>query len=293
MWLEFRRVLFRSVITLGVDSTETIVVKADFPTMATGYEVEGSSESQKIKELTLKQIALQENLRNLATRNMPVGVLQDSVMSQVNAYKHMVKTTYIYPHPQSAVAYYALFQRVNGYSLFDPETNREDIKCFGAIATSWESKYPHALRTTNLRNITLRGMKNTRRPQAAGLPEELVSEVSLFDVVLPDLKGNIKKLTDLKGKVVILDFTVYQHKDSPARNIAFRKLYDQYASQGLEIYQVSLDGDEHFWKTSADNLPWICVRDADGQAALTYNARELPAYFLISKANELDRKSVV
>ena len=39
-----------------------------------------------------------------------------------------------------------------------------------------------------------------------------------------------------------------------------RDLYDKYAGQGLEIYQVPLDADEHYWKTTADNLPWICVR---------------------------------
>ena len=54
-----------------------------------------------------------------------------------------------------------------------------------------------------------------------------------------------------------------------------RDLYDKYAAQGFEIYQVSLDADEHYWKTTADNLPWICVRDGNGiysSIAASYNA---------------------
>ena len=36
-----------------------------------------------------------------------------------------------------------------------------------------------------------------------------------------------------------------------------RELYDKYHTKGLEIYMVSLDDNEHFWKESVANLPWI------------------------------------
>ena len=66
--------------------------------------------------------------------------------------------------------------------------------------------------------------------------------------------------------------------------------YDKYSAQGLEIYQVSLDPNEHFWKTAAENLPWVCVRDEEApysKSATLYGVRELPTYFLINRANEL------
>ena len=134
-------------------------------------------------------------------------------------------------------------------------------------------------------------MKNTRKPVSTPIPEELVREVTLLDLELPDLRGNIRRLTDLKGKVVLLDFTVYKTQESPARNIAMRELYNKYAAQGLEVYQVSYDTDEHFWKTSADNLPWICVRDAEGASALTYRVSNLPTYFLIDRGNGLYKRN--
>jgi peroxiredoxin len=55
-------------------------------------------------------------------------------------------------------------------------------------------------------------------------------------------------LTDLRGKAVILDFTVYQSAFAAPHNLKLRDLYNKYSKQGLEIYQVSLDADEHFWK---------------------------------------------
>ncbi len=54
------------------------------------------------------------------------------------------------------------------------------------------------------------------------------------------MKGNMHKLSDLKGKAVILDFTIYQSAVSPTHNYMLRDLYDKYAGQGLEIYTTSM-----------------------------------------------------
>ena len=121
-----------------------------------------------------------------------------------------------------------------------------------------------------------------------------IKQANIIDIDLKDVKGRSRKLTDLKGKVVILDFTIYNHSMSAAHNLALRELYNKYSAQGLEIYQVSLDEDEHFWKTASDNLPWICVRDANGTYSnylALYNVTNIPTFFIINKANELCGRS--
>ena len=287
----YRLRIERQVVNLGIDSTEVVTVKGVLPSLATNYTVEGSVDSEQIKELSAKQTALQERIRQLAARQLPIGDYRDSVDRVVSEYKQLICRDYIYSNPRSAAAYYALFQRINGGQLFNPESSREDVRAYSAVATSWDAFYPHSLRTVNLHNIAMRGIKNTRKPTSTPIPEELIREVTLLDLELPDLRGAIRRLTDLKGKVVLLDFTVYKNQESPARNIAMRELYDKYAAQGLEVYQVSFDTDEHFWKTSADNLPWICVRDAEGSSAMTYRVETLPTYFLIDRANGLYKRN--
>ena len=72
--------------------------------------------------------------------------------------------------------------------------------------------------------------------------------------------------------------------------MTLRDIYAKYQSKGLEIYQISLDSDEHFWKTSADNLPWVCVRDAAGpysQNVSLYGVTSLPSVFLVGRDNAL------
>ena len=77
--------------------------------------------------------------------------------------------------------------------------------------------------------------------------------------------------------------------------MALRELYNKYHAQGFEIYQVSLDPDEHFWKVNTAALPWVCVRDADGMDSkylTVYNIQNLPSFFLIDKNNSLVKRDI-
>lgn len=297
---EFYRLrLDDKVINFSVDSTEVVSIKAPYVDFATSYTVEGSESSSKIKDLALKQIGLQKSVDALvkAAQSNRLGndVFEDSLAVLLKNYKDDVKINYIFSAPNTAAAYFALFQKLNSYMIFDPLNSKEDIKCFAAVATSLNSFYPHADRSRNLYNIVIKGMKNTRAPQqkTLELPQEKIVETGVIDINLRDLKGNIRKLTDLKGKAVLIDFTVYQNAVAAPHNLMLRDLYNKYASQGFEIYQISLDADEHFWKTSADNLPWICVRDENGiysNVAAVYNVKQLPAIFLVNKNNELSAR---
>lgn len=287
------------IINFSIDSTETIHIQAGYDNFATHYTVTGSANCEKIKELSLMQLQLQTKADNLAkamqNHTIGVDVYQDSLSSMIQRYKDDVKVRYIFSAPNTASAYFALFQKLNNYLIFDPLNSREDIKCFAAVATSLNNYYPHAVRSKNLYNIVIKGMKNTRTPQASeNVPAIEVQETGVIDINLRDMKGASHKLTDLKGKVVLLDFTIYQSAVSASHNYMLRELYDQYASQGLEIYQVSLDADEHYWKTTADNLPWICVRDANGvysSLITSYNVQNIPTVYLINRNNELSAKS--
>ena len=293
---EFYRLrLDGKVVNFSVDSTETVSIKANAGKFDTEYTIEGSENNLKIKELVLLQAALQQKVDQLSNTSMPAGIKQDRLLSLVNEYKETVKRNYIYKAPNAPYAYFALFQTLNGYMIFDPLANKEDVKCFAAVATSLNNTYPHADRSRNLYNMVIKGMKNTREPrqETIEIDASIVKEAGVIDIELKDLKGQVRRLTDLKGKVVLVDFTIYDNAMSAAHNMALRELYDKYHAKGLEIYQVSFDPNEHFWKTAADNLPWICVRDATGAYSKyvpLYNITNLPAIFLVDRENALNAR---
>ena len=287
------------IINVSIDSTETVQVKGQYPGMASNYTISGSENCEKIRELALKQIDLQAKAIALQS-NTELGIAKanDSIQSMINAYKEEVKRNYIYKEPYKAYAYFALFQAIGNYLIFNPRANKEDIKAFAAVATSWDTYYPHAERGQNLHNIAIEGMKNQRIVEAQNADIQIeaskVQEAGILDIALLDNKGNMRHLTDLKGQVVLLDFHVFALKDSPARIIQLRELYNKYHAQGLEIYQVSLDSDEHFWKQQTAALPWISVRDEDGagsQRLTLYNIQAVPDFFVIDRGNNLVKRA--
>ena len=287
------------IINVSIDSTETVQFKAEYPGMATNYTVSGSDNCEKIKELTLMQMDLQSRAIAIQ-RNPSLGVdeANDSIQRLINAHKEEVKSNYIYKEPMKAYSYFALFQAIGNYLIFNPRTNKDDIKAFAAVATSWDTYYPHAERGQNLHNIAIEGMKNQRIVAAQNaefrVEASKVQEAGVLDIALLDNKGQERHLTDLKGKVVLLDFHIFALNDSPKRIIMLRELYNKYQAQGLEIYQVSLDPDEHFWKQQTAALPWISVRDADGvnsQRLMLYNIQAVPDFFLIDRGNNLVKRA--
>lgn len=289
----YRLRIGREIAYISIDSTETLRVNAAFPTMSAAYQVDGSDDNLILKRLIHKQSELQHAILTLVRNSGPeIGTTQARIDTLIKQYKESVRMEYIYAAPGKPYAYFALFQRLGGELIFDPLTVRDDIRCFAAVATNLDLYYPESERAKHLKNIAIKGMRNTRQPQTIDYSaiQDKIVEASIIDINLPNIDGIEHRLTDLKGKVVMLDFTAYDHEQSAARVIILRELYNKYADQGFEIYQVSLDPDEHFWKTAAENIPWICVRDEEApysRSATLYGIRELPTYFLINRAGEL------
>ena len=289
-------------INLSIDSTETITVKAAWPTMATKYDVSGSENCTRIKELSFMQMQLQGTINAIAANNnIGVDSTELAIKMVLEKYKDNIKRNYIFKAPMHASSYYALFQTIQlgntNNLIFNPRANKEDVQVFAAVATSWDTYYPGSERGKNLHNIAIEGMKNIRIVQAERAQQQIeVSKVkvsNIIDLALTDNKGNVRRLTDLKGKVVLLDFHMFQTSESTKRIMMLRDLYNKYHAAGLEIYQVSVDPDEHFWKTQTAALPWISVRDEDGiqgQSLIQYNVQSIPTFFLIDRNNSLYKR---
>lgn len=282
-------------INIAVDSTETITVKAQYPQMATQYEVSGSEDCQRIKELSLMQSSLQAQVNAIA-RNPELGAqaAADSVSRIVEAYKTRVKTEYIFKAPMKASSYFALFQTIYAGGqpvlLFNPRTSEQDIKVFGAVATSWDTFYPNEKRGENLHNIAIEGMKDVRylrsQQQAEEIEASKVNTSGILDFTLTDNTGAARSLSSLKGNVVLLDFHLFADQNSMKRIMSLRELYNKYHAQGFQIYQVAIDGDEHFWKTQTAALPWISTRVDDNTSSVLqmYNVQQVPTFFLLDRS---------
>ena len=161
--------------------------------------------------------------------------------------------------------------------------------------------------------------KRSRRPwlAAAGMVALLCLSATLFwwinrapgdvglgvaqkfpDLVLFDTSGAPVKLSDLQGKVVLVEFWASWSTVCTEENCYyFEPIYNEFSEQGFEIYAVSLDHSKDDWLQgiARDELPWLHVSDLEGlDSELTqrFEVDRLPATFLLDSDGRVVAKDV-
>ncbi|WP_108823344.1 DUF4369 domain-containing protein [Dysgonomonas sp. Marseille-P4361] len=287
-------------INLAIDSTETIRVNAPKETFALDYSIEGSKSSSAIKNVVMLQSKLSRSLSDLQKQFDSKTINQEQYITEaqtaVNSYKEEAKAL-IFSDLQSLASYFALFQKVDDFLIFDPY-DKKDLRIFQALATIWDQYRSNSPRSEHLKNFTLSALAQIRKidEQAENikkLESAAITESSVYyNVSLPDKNNNAISLASLKGKAVILDFTMYQTDFSLAHNILLNNIYTKNKDK-VEVYQVSFDADKHAWLNNVVNLPWICVRDEKSLGSdliIKFNLNNFPATFLINKDGEIAKR---
>jgi peroxiredoxin len=287
--------LGKQLAPFAVDSAETLIVKADASDLYGTFKVENSPVNDQIRQIDRQYVITASKIKDLMKKHQSKEIddvtYVNRLDSALNEYKTFA-TKIILGNPASAAAYYAVFQKVDDYLIFDPY-NRKDYPMFGAVATSWQQYYPDAPRTRHLYNFTINALKIRKQQEERQRIFENVpvtTKSSLPDIVLPDVNGHKIALSSLKGKVVLLDFTVYKSDFSPKHNVDLNTVFSKYRNRGVEVYQISFDSDEHFWKNASLNIPWVAVRDPESvysQLLSTYNVRNIPTTFIVNRDGDI------
>lgn len=280
------------VINFAIDSTEHLVIKAAFKNFATGYSVEGSEMNLQIKELRQSLSVIQAKANKLTPQLSASerNALLADVEADIEKHKEMARKI-ILTNPRSSAAYFAIYQKIGNTYLFSPYVKSDKPYC-AAVATAYNAFMPDYIRTKNLYGLVMDAIKAERKAKDSQAWREVLDNASAgyIDIELPDRSGNVRKLSELEGKVVLIDFSAYQMEKSVQYTFELRELYNKYSGRGFEIYQVSLDRSKLLWEESVANIPWVCVRDENGPesvAVSTYNVQSAPTVFLMNRKGEI------
>lgn len=134
--------------------------------------------------------------------------------------------------------------------------------------------------------------KNTDPAAAKGVESQIASSRSfIIGAEAPDFtqktpEGEDLSLSDLKGKIVLVDFWASWCGPCRRENPNVVKMYEKYKDQGFEILGVSLDSNKDRWLQAIkkDGLTWPQVGDLKGwqnAAAQMYSVRSIPSTVLV------------
>ena len=279
----------RQIASLLLSEGEKVSVKAD--TLG-NWSVTGSEESVKLAQVEKDFAAVSARIDALASQMEGASEEQVAELNKkmtqeyINYYRDRVK--YVMQNSKSLTVVPVFYQVLGeGLPVFGQLT---DGIHFANICDSLETVYPASKYVQTLRKEAQARQDQLTLSARIGAADE----IGFPDVILPNVKGEKIRLSDVDSKVILLQFwTSAEPAQKMFNQDILKPIYEQYHKKGLEIYQVALDPDKGAWAQvmKEQNLPWISVCDVLGASspyALLYNIAALPATFIIADGELVD-----
>ena len=281
-------------LVLITDQTEGVTVEATAragENYMVGASIAGSPESVTIAEYYEAIMPLQQRIKQ-AERDARTlsgdkrAAAKEAVTSKVDSI-NALSLAFAEKHSGTLAALSALESLDAGAHKELFKANIEALKdefrnsfYFGKIKSAYDrAVLPRNMELPNPTKQKKRGGKNSKYGQGDMAP----------DIVMNDPDGNERKLSDLRGTVVLLDFWASWCGPCRRENPSVVRAYEKYKDQGFEVFSVSLDSDANRWRKAIeqDQLTWPNhVSDLQGWrngAAREYGISSIPHTMLIDR----------
>ncbi len=245
------------------------------------FDVKGSADAELYSQVERDYKAFSDKMAALAAEyeeSEDPEVSKAMTKTYVDYYRTRIR--FVVENSHSIVSVPVLYQKAGNLPVFGQQSDAIHFRCLSdSLSTVYpDSKMVKALKTeADSRMATLNFVTKLSTAE----------EIGMFDIELPDLQAEKKKLSEVDANLVMLHFWTNKVPEQRQFNLEVLKpIYMMYASRGLEIYQVALDEDKNSWAATVknQNLPWISVCDIrgnDSKYVRFYNLDSLPAIFFL------------
>lgn len=274
-------------------------VRTSSDAFGSGYEVDGSEESEKIRQLVEHLTNTRNDLDSLLSMvdslenpDDPQMELIEQAYAQTIIKQKRYTIRFIVENMSSLSSIYALYQK------YDNQTpilgTSSDLQYFKSVADSLQVTHPENSLTRSLQaDIKLKEQEIENAMQVEELLGMADEEITgLLDLSIPDRNGSEITLSSLQGKVILVFFWASDNQASVEALLQLRNTYNRYHNRGFEVYAISLDNDKVQWMQSIDynEFDWINVSELtypDSKAQIFYNVTSLPTTFLINREGDI------
>ena len=260
---------------------ENVDVKFNFSDPKS-LQIEGSQDSKEMLKLEILMEAYQDQVNQLnekyyeaMSKNEAGAIRQIQVDAMNLEAQQVVKVKEMIESMGDS------FASLAAIGLLNPQN---DFPFIDALITRLNDNYPGTIAI-----LQMKQQLDEMRALAVGQVAP--------DIVLPDPNGKTTKLSDLRGKYVLVDFWAAWCKPCRQENPNVVRLYTQYNPKGFEVFGVSLDRSREDWvKAIADDrLNWTQVSDLqyfNSAAAVLYQIQAIPATYLIDPDGKIIAKDL-
>jgi peroxiredoxin len=261
--------------------TEDVEVRFNFSD-PNSLQIEGSQDSKEMLKLEKLMEEYQVKVNQLNERYYEAMSKNDAaVIQQIQVDAMTLESQQVVNVKEMIESMGNSFASLAAIGLLNPQN---DFPFIDALVTELNENYPGS--------VAILQMKQ----QLDELRALAVGQVAP-DIVLPDPSGKSTKLSDLRGKYVLIDFWAAWCKPCRQENPNVVRLYSQYNAKGFEVFGVSLDRSREDWiKAIADDqLNWTQVSDLlyfNSAAAELYQIQAIPATYLIDPDGKIIAKDL-
>lgn len=277
---------------------EQITLKGSASNLLKSYSISGSPASEIISKYLKRQQELLVELDSIRAFFMQ-NQLNPDVDTIVAIVKHRSDSIFnlgkqnlikiIEKQPGSMASYVALSQKLGNELNFFTLAN--DYKYFHMVDTALTSAFDTAVVARMLHGYVHRGKQMIEQQQKKVSVLKIGDEAP--EIALPNLIGDTLKLTDLRGKYVLVDFWGSWCRPCRVEHPNMRKAYWRYRKRGFDIYQVALERSKEDWKNTIreDKLYWKNqvseLNYMASKAARQYKVKVIPTNFLLDPEGKI------